>query len=108
MILMRTNPLQGTLEGMGPENRDFFWALKWQSECHLNPKKLRFSRPTPSDGPCNGFAPIKGEGAVRSVFTSHRSLISLMGANPLQGALEEVGPENRDFFWPSNGKASAS
>jgi hypothetical protein len=24
MILMRANPLQGTLEGVGPENRDFF------------------------------------------------------------------------------------
>ncbi len=24
MILMRANPLQGTLEGVDPENRDFF------------------------------------------------------------------------------------
>ncbi len=24
----------------------------------------------------------------------------LMGANPLLGPLEGVGPENRDFLWP--------
>jgi hypothetical protein len=29
MILLRTNPLQGSLEGVGHENLDFFWALKW-------------------------------------------------------------------------------
>ncbi len=28
MILMRTNPLQGSLEGVGPENRDFFGLWK--------------------------------------------------------------------------------
>jgi hypothetical protein len=27
-ILMGTNPLLGPLEGVGPENRDFFVALK--------------------------------------------------------------------------------
>jgi hypothetical protein len=30
MILMRANPLLRLLEGVGPENRDFFWAMKWQ------------------------------------------------------------------------------
>jgi hypothetical protein len=25
MILMRANPFRGPLEGVGPENRDFFW-----------------------------------------------------------------------------------
>jgi hypothetical protein len=30
-----------------------------RSECHLGLKKLRFSGPTPSNGPSNGFALIK-------------------------------------------------
>jgi hypothetical protein len=29
MILMGENPFRGLLEGVGPENEDF-WALKWQ------------------------------------------------------------------------------
>jgi hypothetical protein len=47
IILMRANPLQGPLEGLGPENpeffgplhQDFFLALKWQRArtCHLGP-----------------------------------------------------------------------
>ncbi len=28
MILMGANPFQGSLEGVGPENQDFFGALK--------------------------------------------------------------------------------
>jgi hypothetical protein len=51
MILMRANPLQGPLEGVGPENRDFLgpetatrkanviWAQKRTSitnVCHLS------------------------------------------------------------------------
>ncbi len=28
IILMRANPFRGPLEGVGPENRDFFEALK--------------------------------------------------------------------------------
>jgi hypothetical protein len=47
MILRGATSLQGALEGVGPENRDFFWALKWheRSECHLGPKKS--SQPSP-------------------------------------------------------------
>jgi hypothetical protein len=30
IVLMRANPFRGPLEDVGPENRDFFWALKWQ------------------------------------------------------------------------------
>ncbi len=30
MILMRENPFRGPMEGVGPENQDFFGALKWQ------------------------------------------------------------------------------
>ncbi len=64
MILMWANPLQGPLEGLGPDNGNFFGALKWdkRSEWHLGPKKSRFSGSIPSNGPCNGFAPIKGGG----------------------------------------------
>ncbi len=30
MILMQENPFRGPLKGVGPENRDLFWALKWR------------------------------------------------------------------------------
>ncbi len=60
---MGANPLLGPLEGVGPENRDFFGPWNGHAherrECHLGPKKPRFSGPTPSNGPSNGFAPIK-------------------------------------------------
>jgi hypothetical protein len=39
-----------------------------------------------------GFAPLK----IDTPSTP------LMGANPIQGTLEEVGPENIDFFVPLN------
>jgi hypothetical protein len=29
MILRGATALRGALEGVGPENLDFFWALKW-------------------------------------------------------------------------------
>jgi hypothetical protein len=32
-----------------------------------------------------------------------RDVMILMQANPFQGPLEGVGPENRDFFGPLNG-----
>ena len=32
----------------------------------------------------------------------------VMGPNPFQGPLEEVGPKNRDFFGPLNGTSVAS
>jgi hypothetical protein len=39
---MGVNPFRGTLDGVGPENQ-------------FGPKKLRFSGPTPSNGPSNGY-----------------------------------------------------
>jgi hypothetical protein len=45
MILMRANPLQEPLEGLGPENRDFFGLGSERSESHLGPKKSRFQGP---------------------------------------------------------------
>jgi hypothetical protein len=45
--------------------------------------------------------PIKGGGrAVQSKCTWYRITPSLIGADPLQGPLEGVGPENRDFLGP--------
>jgi hypothetical protein len=42
-------------------SQTFFWALKWheRSECHLGPKKSRFSGPTPPNAPRNDVAPLK-------------------------------------------------
>jgi hypothetical protein len=31
----------------------------WRCECHLGPKKSRFSGPTPSNAPSNDVAPLK-------------------------------------------------
>jgi hypothetical protein len=41
MILMRENPFRGPLEGVGTENRNLFWALKWQraKRVPFGPKK---------------------------------------------------------------------
>ncbi len=47
MILMRENPLLGPLEGVGPENLDFF-GPKWSrlSRCHFRAQKsLNFQGP---------------------------------------------------------------
>ncbi len=59
MIFMGENPLREPLEGVGPENREFFGPLfgNERSECDLDPKKSRFSGPTHSNGRSNGFAP---------------------------------------------------
>jgi hypothetical protein len=40
MILMWENLFRGPLEGVGPENRDFFGPCNGneRSECHLGPK----------------------------------------------------------------------
>jgi hypothetical protein len=53
MVLRSATALLGALEGVGPENRDFF------GPCHLGPKKLRFSGPTPSNAPSNAVALLK-------------------------------------------------
>ena len=61
MFLMRSNPLQGALEGLGHESRDFLGPLNSSSEARAvwAQKKSRLSWPNPSNGPSNGFAPIK-------------------------------------------------
>jgi hypothetical protein len=45
LILMRANPFRGPLEGVGPENIDFFGPRNGneRSEYHLGLKMLRFS-----------------------------------------------------------------
>jgi hypothetical protein len=61
MILIGENPLLGPLEGVVPENLDFF-GPKWhllRSWPFQGPKKSQFSGPTPSTGPRNGFSHIK-------------------------------------------------
>jgi hypothetical protein len=61
MILMRENPFQGPLEGVGPKSLDYFgpWNGNQRRKCHLRPKKSRLSGPAPSNGPINGFSRIK-------------------------------------------------
>ncbi len=52
---------QAPLEGVSPLHRNFF-VLKWhwlRSLPFRCPKKSRFSGPTPSNGPINGFARTK-------------------------------------------------
>jgi hypothetical protein len=39
-------------------------------------------------------------------FIWHLELIFLMGANPLLGPLEGLGPENLEFFGPKNASAN--
>jgi hypothetical protein len=56
MVLRSATSLRGALEGVGPENRDFFGP---KSECHLGPKKSRFSGLTPSNAPSNDVALLK-------------------------------------------------
>jgi hypothetical protein len=46
MILMRENPFRGPLEGVGPENQDFF---NEHSECQLGPKKVDADLDPPYD-----------------------------------------------------------
>jgi hypothetical protein len=61
VMILRGATSLNVLEGVGPENQEFWWALKWhqQSECHLGPKMSRFSGPTPSNAPSNDVAPPK-------------------------------------------------
>jgi hypothetical protein len=76
MIVMREITFRGPLEGVGPENQDFFGPSNANepSECNLGPKKSRFSGPTPSNGPSNGFSRIK------SIKFKHHIIYSLLAA----------------------------
>jgi hypothetical protein len=40
-------------------NIETFWALEWQQEKRVPFVSNRFSGPTSSNGPSNGFAPLK-------------------------------------------------
>ncbi len=55
------HPFRGPLEGVGPENLDFF-GPKWhsiRSWPFQGQKKFRFSGPNPSNGPRNGCSPLQ-------------------------------------------------
>jgi hypothetical protein len=56
MVLRSATSLREALEGVGPENRDFFEFWNGTSK---GPKKLRFSGPTPSNAPSNDVALLK-------------------------------------------------
>jgi hypothetical protein len=61
MVLRSATSLLGALEGVGPENLDFFWAQMALAslvpfQC---PKKSRFSGPTPSNAHRNDVALLK-------------------------------------------------
>jgi hypothetical protein len=47
-------PNEGRLKGWALKLR-LFWALKWQRNGHLGPKKIEISGCTPSSGSRNGF-----------------------------------------------------
>ncbi len=45
------------------------------------------------------YVPLGFVDLIINVYLA-RDVIILMGANPFQGTLEGVGPENQDFFGP--------
>ncbi len=58
MILMRENPFRGPLEGVGPENQDFFCGpVATREASAIWDQKNR--GPTPSNGPSNVVSRIK-------------------------------------------------
>ncbi len=61
MILRGATSLRGALEGVSPENQDFFGPWNGMSEASAiwPKKKSRFSGPTPSNAPSNDVAPLK-------------------------------------------------
>ncbi len=61
MVLRGATSLLGTLEGVGPENLNFFWAQMAITSLvpFQGPKKSRFSGATPSNAPRNDVAPLK-------------------------------------------------
>jgi hypothetical protein len=58
MVFRSATSLLRALEGVGPENLDFF-GPKWHSLARQGPKKYRFSGPTPSNAPGNDVALLK-------------------------------------------------
>ncbi len=59
--VMRANSVRGSLEGVRPENQEFLGTKMATSEVSAQ-KSLDFQGPPPSNGPCNGSAPIKRGG----------------------------------------------
>jgi len=97
MLLMRENPLLGPLEGVGPENLDFF-GPKLHSLGSLafeGPKKSWFSGPTPSNGSRNVFSRIKI--ITSRATTTGTGILTVNTFNALEGenlgvhGLTEVG-----------------
>jgi hypothetical protein len=67
MILTRENTFRGLLEGVGPENQDFFGPSNGNERSPLE-------GPTPSNGPSNGFSRIK------IIKFKHHIMYSLLAA----------------------------
>jgi hypothetical protein len=61
MVLRGATSLLGALEGVGPENRDFFLGQMALASLmpFQGPKKSWFSGLTPSNAPRNDVAPLK-------------------------------------------------
>jgi hypothetical protein len=82
---MLANPLQGPLEGVGPEILNFFGS-KWHL-LRLLPfqslKKSRFSGPTPSNCTCNGCCPHQNH-HIKTTGTSIVNLAATEGMQELQ------------------------
>jgi hypothetical protein len=45
MVLRVATSLRGALEGVGPETRDFFWALKWYERSKVGTHRSGIRRP---------------------------------------------------------------
>ncbi len=76
----------------------WFYEHDFRSWPFQGPKSPDLQGLPPSNGPCNGFSPMRGGGGVVIVFTSYRlpPPPPSIGANPLQGPLEGEGTENQD------------
>ncbi len=87
-VLMSANPLQGPLERVGHENRDFFgpWNGNKRSECLLSPKKSQRH--------------IKKTGTFVILCTWVLLQLYWYGwANPFWGPLKGAGPWKSRPFW---------
>ncbi len=78
MVLRRANPLLVTLEGVGPENLDFFGPTGLSLRCsHFRAKKVSIPGPTPSNAPRND-----GTRFARSYFRTRKVSISRAQGSP--------------------------
>ncbi len=92
MILMRENPLQGPLEGVGPENWDIFKFWNGNEQRHFKARKSL----NHSNGPFNGFSCIKrGEGVVGDTKCIY--FIPLKPFPPAPNCTECIGTNNLEI-----------